>query len=206
MADKDFIIEEPETLELEPKEEILTFDVPTKAVEPKETLEQPVVSPSAPVNEPVVQPNPEPPVQQAQPVYNIVPPSVADARVNKQAQSQVSQINTQPQSVEVPKVEPQVTETLDVTSAQSETQPKPINEETVIKEVTTAAPNKINDDILKVEDTLLTNNLKEDINKVVETKDEETQNKKALSFIIVLFVLLGLTILLLPFLSNIFLT
>ena len=77
MADKDFIIEEPETLELEPKEEILTFDVPTKAVEPKETLEQPVVSPSAPVNEPVVQPNPEPPVQQAQPVYNIVPPSVA---------------------------------------------------------------------------------------------------------------------------------
>ena len=65
---------------------------------------------------------------------------------------------------------------------------------------------EINDDILKVEDTLLTNNLKEDINKVVETKDEETQNKKALSFIIVLFVLLGLTILLLPFLSNIFLT
>lgn len=226
MADNDFIIEEPETLDINPEkkeevisvqpaEELISFDVPTSnsnlvseknvthantpimsvessKLEPIVDIIEPTVSmPSAKPQEPVevletvtpVESEPEILNLSAQtssqaPVYNEVSPAEAMARVN--ADTLNAEVKVAPVNV------------------------TPVTEESIIKEVATATPNKINDDVLKVEDTLLTNNLKDEIKKVEQERDEEAQNRKARIFIIAIFVLLGLTILLLPLLTNIF--
>ena len=243
MTDKDFIIEEPETLEnkpkeevltFEPKEEVLSFDVPAKP-----SIEQ-VVTPIPQTNIEQVVSNPAPEVvtlqsqPKPQPVYNIVPPSVADAREKAKASEEAELLhfgfgpkpevsNPAPQTMVQPQVQPTVEQPAVQTTVEQpvgtsamatiaesqiastmEPQVAQSTEEAIIKEVTTAAPNKINDDVLKVEDTMLSNNLKEDVNEALKAKDEESQNKRARAFIITLFLLLGVTILLLPVLTNIF--
>ena len=181
MSDQDFIIEEPETLEIEPKEEVLT-------IEPKEeVLDIPGSNLTQHNNDSVI------PVNDI-PTYNIVSPQEADAKLKQDsAQTQSMDIDKNVEKVEM------LTPTIEPIS-----NPQPVIEQAVIQEVATATPNKINDDLLKVEDTLLSNNLKEDIKQEIKNKDEEKQNKKAKAFIITIFLLLGLTILLLPVLTNIF--
>ena len=70
-------------------------------------------------------------------------------------------------------------------------------EKEVLKEVEASTPTNINDQILKVEDTLSSNNLKEEI-KAETHKDESQTNKKAIIFVVTIFVVLGILILLLP--------
>lgn len=217
MTDKDFIIEEPETLDIEPEEEVLTF-------EPKEevlSFDVPAKSSIEDVT-PILQPNVEQVVSSTnevktqpvtQPVYNIVPPSVADARDKDNEDAELldfdfgpkSTDNTNNQSQTITQATSQPVNVVDTqVQPQSLNNSQAVTEEAIIKEVVTAAPNKINDDVLKVEDTMLSNNLKEDVNEALQVKDEESQNKRARAFIITLFLLLGVTILLLPVLTNIF--
>ncbi len=80
-------------------------------------------------------------------------------------------------------------------------EPSPVattpEEKEVLKEVEASTPTNINDQILKVEDTLSSNNLKEEI-KAETHKDESQTNKKAIIFVVTIFVVLGILILLLP--------
>lgn len=76
-------------------------------------------------------------------------------------------------------------------------------EKKILKDVEASTPTNLNDQLLKLEDTLSKNNLKEDIKKE-ENKDEAKSNKKAISFIVTIFILLAILILCLPFLIKLF--
>lgn len=70
-------------------------------------------------------------------------------------------------------------------------------EKKILKDLEATMPTDLNDQLLKLEDTLSKNNLKEDIQKN-ESKDEASSNKNAIIFISVIFVLLALLIVFLP--------
>lgn len=76
-------------------------------------------------------------------------------------------------------------------------------EKKILKDVEASTPTNLNDQLLKLEDTLSRNNLKEDIKKETD-KDESKSNKKAISFIVIIFILLAVLIFCLPFLIKLF--
>ena len=75
-----------------------------------------------------------------------------------------------------------------------------IDEAMAIKETQSATPSKIDDPSLKIEDTMLSNNLKEDIKKVQELTPEENEKdtEKRVTWLALILVFIGLIIFLLP--------
>jgi len=231
MTDNDFIIEEPETLDIPVKKETVV------AVEPKEeildfgpSLNSNPVPKTLPVEDGlIVEPTPQPSINVeplAIEVEEVVTPVVENVTMDNKVNISVEPVIPEALSIPVVEKTTQPVESASTTPiynelAQTSTSVSnqntlkeevtvasvnttPVTQESIIKEVASATPNKINDDVLKVEDLFLTNNLAEEIKRVEEERDEEAQSKKARNFIIAIFILLGLTILLLPILTNVF--
>ena len=72
-------------------------------------------------------------------------------------------------------------------------------EKEILKEVEASTPTDLNDQVLKMEDTLVSNNLKEEI-KEENAKDDSKVSKKAMIFVITIFVVLAALIFILPLL------
>ena len=76
-------------------------------------------------------------------------------------------------------------------------------EQQILKEVEQSTPTDLDDGNLKLEDTLSKNNLKEEIKQATNT-EEPKSNKKALIFVVSIFIILGMLIILLPTLIQLF--
>ncbi len=76
-------------------------------------------------------------------------------------------------------------------------------EEKILQDALQSTPANMDDQVLKLEDTLSRNNLREQIQNA-STKDETKLNQKAIIFIASIFVLLAALILLLPHITKVF--
>lgn len=76
-----------------------------------------------------------------------------------------------------------------------------VTENKAISDTMMATPNKMDDPALKIEDTMLSNNLKEDIKKVTPmTKEEDVKDsRRKIRWLVGSLIILGLIILALPF-------
>jgi|GEM_PF-3738991 len=169
------------------KEEVINLNNSEAPVTPKQTVYS-----SAPIKEvkPVMEsitPQPE-----YKPAMDNLGPVDAEANKPKEAapvyhpaMDDLGPVDAENSTVFTPKIE-SLTPSMDVNTA--------------IKETQSATPNKMDDPALKIEDTMLSNNLKEDIKKVQEMTPEESKkdSNKKLTWLIAILVIIGLAIFLLP--------